>query len=98
MAHTYSSILGYKLVESEKLVKDGPLIEVKRSFFDRLFSLTPFVKTKMVPSKVPMETILKTGDTLVMHPIVAKKLRFYLRCNKYSLVRLYLLKNLKEKK
>ncbi len=98
MKTKYSNLLGFRVIEKASLVEDGPLVIVKRSMINRLFSWPwrPMVKEEAVVSKRPSKIIHKAGDFLIMHPLVAKKLRFYIRCNKYSLVRIYLLQYMKE--
>lgn len=59
------------------MVVDGEPYEVERTFKERWFSFPwrPFRKTKIVTPKVPDDRVVQMGDTLMMHPVVAKAFR-----------------------
>jgi len=71
-----------KIIEDERLVKEGEPVEVKRSWFDRLFSWPwePWIATETVIPMVPDDGIYQfEGDTFIMHPATAKLVRERMR-------------------
>ena len=72
--HSTLRFNGLRVVENPLLIE----IEsesVKRTWVERLFSLSPWRSHKHVTKRVPSKYMYKTKDTIVMHPEAAKKLR-----------------------
>ena len=71
----------YKVITDINLTEDGEPEIVKRMIKERLFTLPwkPFVKTKTIIPKIPMQTaFLVGGDTLIMHPFFLEQLKLHL--------------------
>lgn len=68
----------FKIIESLAMVEDGEPYEECRTWKERLFTRPwkPFKKTRTIVPKVPMKSIFKTPDgMLIMHPSLAAQLR-----------------------
>lgn len=67
-----------KIIESLRMVKDGPPITIPRTWKERLFTLPwrPLQTTKIVITKIPSDEVFVLLDgTYVCHPEVAKQIR-----------------------
>ena len=93
----YIRFLMYKVIEDKSLEEFDYEFTLKKSWKDRLFSWPwqPFKKEIVVTSTKPSKLVYKRDDCLVMHPVVAKKLRNYIKNNKHFLVAAYLRKYLR---
>lgn len=67
-----------KIIESFACVEDGTPYEVRRGWKERLLSRPwqPFMKTRTVIPKVPMQGGYLLGShSVVMHPMIAKQFK-----------------------
>lgn len=70
------TINGYKVMADYNLM-DTKTIEVRRTFFDKLFSLSWFTKFKTVILYTPSEKIIinEKNHIMIMHPSMVSELR-----------------------
>ncbi len=64
---------GYKIIEDLNMVEYYEQ-KIKRTFFERLFSLSWFTKYKIITKSKPKSEVIVLKDCLVMHPETALKL------------------------
>ncbi len=67
----------YKIIENHLLTVPGPPMTVVRTRRERLFSRPwmPLQRTRTVIPQIPSTQIYQVGDTLVMHPVMAERMR-----------------------
>ena len=68
---------GLDIVTSSHCLEEGPPVRVNLSWKQRLFSWPwrPGVDHYMKPSLVPSRKILRVGNTLIMHPVMAVEIQ-----------------------
>lgn len=68
---------GFRIIESTLMVKDGEPYEDLRSWKERLFTRPwrPFKRIKTIVPKVPSEEFYLTANGVIMHPVMAAKLK-----------------------
>lgn len=73
-AYTNPLLIGDKKVILSFTMREDFSERVPRTLLERLFSFTPFTKTKLIWYSLPSSTIVVQGDTLTMHPAMLKVL------------------------
>lgn len=71
-------ILGHRIIASPLMTMPGKPVQVPRSWRERLFSLPwrPLVAFRLVVPQVPRnDAIILANGTIVVHPVIAKRLR-----------------------
>lgn len=68
---------GFRVIEDNSMVEDGEPYKVKRTLKDRLFSRPwkPLKTQRTVVPKKPKRVALTIGNTLIVHPEMAKEFR-----------------------
>jgi hypothetical protein len=70
------SIAGFRIIESKWMVVPEVRV-IKRSWIERLFSRpwTPLTRVRHETVNVPLRTVYRNKDMLIMHPEIAREIR-----------------------
>jgi len=72
----FNEIDGFKIVTNIHMTIDHKY-NIKRTWKERLFTLPwkPLQKTRVIIMQVPSTEVIVNGNTLIMHPEIAKELK-----------------------
>lgn len=73
-----------KIIYSDQMI-DLESVLIKRGFFERLFSLSPFKKFKVVVQSVPKTDIIVNGNTIIAHPAMKKEIEKAVRIHNQTI-------------
>jgi hypothetical protein len=76
-----SGICGLRVIENINMVEYGEPYSVERTWRERLFTLPfrPLTKLKWITPVTPSQEVLRTNDSIICHPEMAKKIRDFLK-------------------